>query len=349
MNVMRSFRFTFILVFGLSLCLCVQQAQAQRKKSKKQYATIEGVIKNDIRKDFRVSYDEIKTSLRKVVVPPKPPFPRQWKTMIEEDRKEWLGKFYESDTGKRFLKKQEKLLSEAPTFEVKYNEKGNFTVYDVPPGEYGLQGRFDKEIEGITYGFEVFARIKVLGDVDQLKLEPVPVTITPLFEQGQPAPPISIPTIKGNKLTYDLAAYKDHYIFLNFLNSTDLTPGYQRQVQEMYKELSKSHKVKLVSIVLDEDRKKAIKWLIDKEFKQGSYGFPKEGWEDKTVDAYGVRSTPSGWLISNDSERKILISQHEFFKLARVKSSITEIVRDRIDGKDTPTPAKEPESEGEKE
>jgi len=159
-----------------------------------------------------------------------------------------------------------------------------------PPGEYGLQGRFDKEIEGITYGFEVFARIKVLGDVDQLKLEPVPVTITPLFEQGQP-----------------------------------------------------------VSIVLDEDRKKAIKWLIDKEFKQGSYGFPKEGWEDKTVDAYGVRSTPSGWLISNDSERKILISQHEFFKLARVKSSITEIVRDRIDGKDTPTPAKEPESEGEKE
>lgn len=347
MIVTRNFRFTFVLVVGLTLCLGAQQAQAQRKKSKKQYATVEGVIKNDARKAFRVSYDEIKTSLRKVVVPPTPPFPRQWKTMNEEDRKGWLTKFYESDRGKRFLKEQERILSDAPTFEVKYNKKGNFIVYDVPPGDYGLQGRVDKDIDGVTYGFEVFAKIKVLGDVDQLKLEPVPVTITPLFKQGQAAPPISIPTIKGNKLTFDLEAYKGHYIFLNFLNSTDLTPGYQQQVQDMYKALNKTHKVKLVSVVLDKDSTKAIKWLIKKKFKQGSFGFPPKSWDDKTVNAYGVRSTPSGWLISNDEDRKIMISQHEFFRLASVKSSITKIVSDRIEGKDTPTLAKpkKPESE----
>ena len=332
------FRFTLLIAVGLCLSVFSDIAPAQRKKSKKRYATVEGVIKNDSRKAFRVSYDEIKTSLRKVVVPPEPPFPTNWKTMKEEDRKGWLSKFYESDAGKRFLKAQEKALSEAATFEVKYNDKGDFTVYDVPPGDYGLQGRIDKEIDGIKYGFEVFARIKVLSDVDQIKLEPIPVTITPLFEQGQPAPLLSVPTIKGEKLTFDLAAYDDHYIFLNFLNTTDLTPGYQKQVQDMYKAIGKSHKVKLISIVLDKDTSKAIKWLIRNEFKEGSYGFTK-GWDHKMVDAYGVRSTPSGWLISPDKERKIVISQHEFFKLARVKSSITDIVRDRIDGKDTPTPA----------
>ena len=332
------FRFTLLIAVGLCLSVFSDDALAQQKKSQKRYATVEGVIKNDARKAFRVSYDEIKTSLRKVVVPPQPPFPNNWKTMKEEDRKSWLSKFYESDAGKRFLKAQEKALSEAATFEVKYNDKGDFTVYDVPPGDYGLQGRIDKEIDGIKYGFEVFARIKVLSDVDQIKLEPIPVTITPLFEKGQPAPAISVPTIKGEKLTFDLAAYDDHYIFLNFLNTTDLTPGYQKQVQDMYIALGKSHKVKLISIVLDKDTSKAIKWLIRNEFKEGSYGFTK-GWDHKSVDAYGVRSTPSGWLISPDKEREIVISQHEFFSLARVKASITDIVRDRIDGKDTPTPA----------
>ena len=332
------FRFSLFIAAGLILSVFADNGLAQKKKAKKRLATVEGVIKNDARKAFRVSYDEIKTSLRKVVVPPQPPFPKNWKTMNEADRKSWLSKFYESDAGKRFLKAQEKALSEAVTFEVKYNDKGDFTVYDVPPGDYGLQGRIDKEINGIKYGFEVFARIKVLSDVDQIKLEPIPVTITPLFEKGQPAPPISVLTIKGQELTFDLDAYKDHYIFLNFLNTSDLTPGYQKQVQDMYKTLGKSHKVKLISIVLDKDTSKAIKWLIRNKFKEGSYGFTK-GWDQKTVEAYGVRSTPSGWLISPDKDRKIAISQHEFFTLARVKSSITDIVRDRIDGKDTPTPA----------
>ena len=44
-----------------------------------------------------------------------------------------------------------------------------------------------------------------------------------------------------------------------------------------------------------------------------------------------------------------MMSQHEFFKLARVKKTITEIVKDRIDGTDTPTLATPPENAGEAE
>lgn len=324
------------------------QAQRSRKKQDKQLATVQGVIKNDARKKFRVSYDEIKTSLRKIVIPKKPPYPPGWDTMNEEDRKEWLSKFFESDVGKRFLKQQEKTLNEAASFEVKYNDKGDFIVYDVPPGEYGLQGRIDKDIDGITYGFEVFARIKVLTDVDQIKLQPIPVTITPFFKQGQLAPPIKIKSHKGEELNFDLGPYKDHFIFLNFMNSKD-PPSFQTQVQEMYKNLGKSHKVRLINIVVDEDKDKAIKFIVGRKLTGGSFGFTK-GWENRTVDDYGVRSTPSGWLISPDAERKIVISQHEFFRLARVKPSVTAIIKDRIDGKDTPTLATPPEEgEGEEE
>jgi len=328
----------------LTFSITANEAQAQRKKKKEQLATIQGVIKNDSRKSFRVSYDEIKTSLRKVVIPTPPPFPSNWQSMKPEDQKGWLAKFYQSDKGKAFLKKREKELNDAVSFEVKYNDEGDFTVYDVPPGDYGLQGRIDKEIKGITYGFEVFARIKVLDDVDQVKLQPIPVTITPLFKQGQPAPPLSLVTNKDEKLSYDLDSFKDHYIFLNFMNTSDQTPGYQQQVQDMHKAIGKSHKVKLISIVMDEERGDAIKWLLKKKFTEGSYGFT-QGWDNETIDAYGVRSTPSGWIISPDKDRKILMSQHEFFRLARIKSSITDIVRDRIDGKDTPTLATPPEEE----
>ena len=128
------------------------------------------------------------------------------------------------------------------------------------------------------------------------------------------------------------------------MNTTDLTPGYQKQVQDMYKAIGKSHKVKLVSIVMDKKKGKAISWLLKNKFTEGSYGFT-QGWDNKTIEEYGVRSTPSGWLISPDAKRKILLSQHEFFRMARVKDSITDIVRDRIEGKDTPTLATPPDEE----
>ncbi len=332
----------FLIVSAvLAVLLCQTTVHAQRKArgQKKQLATISGVIEIDKRKDFRITYDEIKTAIRQEVIPQKLPLPSQWSKMVEADRKTWLAKFYESDRGKSYLERQKKKFSEAPAFEVKYNSKGDFVIYDVPPGTYGLRGRIDKEIKGILYGFEVFAKIKVLDDVDELRLGPIPIEVTPLFKSNQPAPELRVAANDGKELNFDLKAYKDHYIFLNFLNTADIAPGYQEQIQKMYKSLGKSHKVKLISIVLDEDKDKAIKWLIDKKYRYGSYGFT-EGWDHEVTRTYGVRSTPSGWLISPDADRKIAISQHEFFRLARAKESITELVRDRIEGKDTPTPAK---------
>ena len=68
------------MLLAIAVCLSgiSNNANGQTRKAKeKQLATIQGVIKNDNRKEFSVDYEEIKTSLRKVVIPPLPPKARR--------------------------------------------------------------------------------------------------------------------------------------------------------------------------------------------------------------------------------------------------------------------------------
>ena len=72
-----------VMILCHSWSLAPVQGQA-KKDQEKQLATIQGVIRNDVREAFRVDYEEIKTSLRKVVVPPPPPFPNGWEKLKPE-------------------------------------------------------------------------------------------------------------------------------------------------------------------------------------------------------------------------------------------------------------------------
>jgi len=40
-----------------------------------------------------------------------------------------------------------------------------------------------------------------------------------------------------------------------------------------------------------------------------------------------------------DTENKIIMSQHEFYTITKFKDSLAKVIKDRIDGKDAPTPA----------
>ena len=112
---------------------------------------------------------------------------------------------------------------------------------------------------------------------------------------------------------------------------------YQKMVQKTISELNDSgYEIGLLSICLDEDRKAAVKQIMKRELKVGLHGFT-QGWDHSTVNRFGVRSTPSGWLI--DPEGKIVMSQYEFYNLTKVKESLASVIKDRIDGKDSPTPA----------
>jgi hypothetical protein len=206
-------------------------------------------------------------------------------------------------------------------------------VYDVPVGVYGIRGRIDREIGGNRYSFEVFAQIEVLKGVDELALQPLSVEVTPLIEPKQVAPPIDIRT-HDNKEVMQLKTFGDDYLFLNFWTSTSPSAvEEQKLVQEMFAALKPKFNVRLLSINIDNDRKKALDFIVQHKLK-GSHGFTG-GVEHRTIFDYGVRSFPSFWLIGKDDN--ILMSQFEIAQAMRVKPSITVIVSDRIEGKDAPT------------
>lgn len=292
-------------------------------------------------KKFQLNLKELPTTLNKQVELKRAPFPKNWETLTEEARVKWITEYENSDAGKKFIAANKKRLDDAPVFSVRFNPNGEFVVYDVPAGIYGLQGRVDKEIDGISHAFEVFGEISIDDQFDEVVLDPLPVVVTPVLQSGKPAPPVKVATYNGKAtLSLDNRKLKDKFVFLNFWSTADYAPdddqNHQVKVQAAIGELQKKYPIALLSVCLDEDRSAAVKHVMEKKYKNGLHGFTS-GWDHETVNLYGVRSTPSGWLIAPD--RTIAMSQYELYSLSRQKPSLAEVISDRIDGKDKPTPA----------
>lgn len=325
-----------------------QQIRGKRPSRGQRLVVLSGRIDQSMNAEkFHVNVKTIKTTLNQQVQLARAPFPRNWDSYSAENKVKWIKAYETSPRGKAFLASNKKLIDDAPAFNLRFNKEGEFIVYDVPPGVYGLQGRVDNEIKGVNHAFEVFAEIKISGQFDEVTLDPIPVVVTPILASGMKAPKISVSTHNGKKkLSFANLQSKGgkpdpKYVFLNFWSTEDFVEkgktDYQQTVQQAIKELNADgYKVGLLSICLDENRPAAIKHIMKHQFKKGLHGFTS-GWEHDTVDRFGVRSTPSGWLLDKDS--KIIMSQHEFYNVTKVKDSLATVIKDRIDGKDAPTPA----------
>ena len=334
---------TIFFVFIASV-LAVQSARGQDDE-----AVVRGKIEFDPTrvkswddKKLAVPFGEIEAELRERVTPPVPPLPQGFNDWTLEARQKWEKEFVESEAGKKFLEDRKILFAQAKVFDVKFGQDGEFVVYDVPVGIYGFQGRVDKQIGDTKYGFEVFAQIEVVKDVDELMLQPLSVEVTPLLQAKQKAPPINVKS-PDNQLDLNLESFGDDYLFLNFWTSSSPSAAREQNlVQEMYDALKPKYNVRLLSVNIDSDRKQAMDFILKHKLK-GSHGFT-DGPVQRTIFDYGVRSFPSFWLIGKDD--KILMSQFEIAQAMQVKPSLTVIVTDRIEGKDAPTPADETRLEG---
>ena len=325
-----------------------QQIRGKRPAHGQKLVVLSGRIDQSMNGEkFQVNVKTIKTTLNQQVTLPRAPFPRDWERYSAQNKVKWIKSFEASRRGKDFLASNKKLIDDAPAFNLRFNKDGEFIVYDVPPGTYGLQGRIDNDIKGTNHAFEVFAEIKVSGQFDEVTLDPIPVVVTPILTSGMKAPKISVSTHNGKrKLGFENLQVKKgkpdpKFVFLNFWSTKDFVEkgkaDYQQTVQDAIKKLNADgYKVGLLSICLDDDRRAAVGHVIKNKFKKGLHGFTS-GWEHKTVESFGVRSTPSGWLLDKDG--KIVMSQHEFYTITKFKDSLTTVIKDRIDGKDAPTPA----------
>jgi peroxiredoxin len=283
--------------------------------------------------ELQVPLKEIPTRLRKNVELPPIPFPSNWPAMKAEARQAWLQEFQESDEGKDLIEQRQTIFQNAPTFDVKIEPDGDFVVYDVPPGIYGLQGRFDQEIGGGKFSFEVFGQIEVLEEVEEVVLDPIQVAVTPLLAAGETAPPIEVEILKSEK-KLTLNKFKGKPVVLYFWISTSPSTEFLENVQRMHAELEVKHGLKLLNICVDDDRDAAAKRIIEKKLS-GNHGFTA-GFYHRSLFDYGVRAIPSIFLIGPDG--KIMMTQYDFANAFRLgQSDLSKIVADRITGKSLPT------------
>ncbi len=351
---MNVFQTTISLLSTLLLTGAVwcQQNKPEPVRGASEGATIKGSVEFDPSRSetwngerLVVPLDELTVKLFEQVELVLPPYPRNFEEFKPEDQQEWARRFEESDEGKNLIAENDKRIAAAKSYDVLIEKSGQFVVYDVPPGIYGIRGRVDKELKGTLHGFEVFGQIEVAKEMDEIRLAPLLIEVTPLLRTGEVAPPISVQTHdKKNEIT--LEHFKDHYVLITFWITQSPSADYQPKIQEAFDSLKEKYPIRLLSICTDEKSGSGVSFILEKQLRNGSHGFT-EGWGHRTLFDYGVRAIPSFWLIGPDG--KILMAQQDFAMAFRQSNDLVEIISNRIEGKHLPepTPATESDKPGE--
>jgi len=318
-----------LLLFVCFAVTCITAAQpcsAQRRQRKQEDTTIKGKVTLNRRytrswngDSLAVDLTKIKGKLREYVELPPPKYPTGYEKWTPQQLVAWQDKFAATEAGKKIIERNQKLLDAANSFDIQVERDGSFVIYDVPPGEYAIQGRYDRAVDDLNYAYEIFGKLTVGEDVDEMSLAPIQIEVTPQYQRGMPAPPIKVANY-NDKTNLQLPMFKGKLLMLNFWSvSSPIAAKEQKAVQDTIGKLMGGQKLSVLSINIDKDRKKALKLLSTNKLLQGSHGFTL-GNENPTLFNYGIRGVPSYWLI--DDEGNVLINQYEFSKMMRSKKAL---------------------------
>ncbi len=347
-------RIFLLLVVALVACLATAQPVSGQRKDKKYDTTIRGKVTLDGQNlrswngdNLSVDITKISARLREYVKLPPLKYPPGHEKWTIQERAKWEDKFAATPEGKRVLARNKKMVEEGNSFDLKIERDGSFVVFDVPAGEYAIQGRYDRKIGEVNYAYEVFGKLDVGKDVDEIELDPIRVEITPQYPRGEPAPPFKVTTY-NDQANLELKLFKGKLLLINFWSAeSPVAAKEQEAVQATLKKIPAEEKYNVLSINIDKDRTKALKLLSDgilkdekrKKLLKGSHGFTL-GSGNPSLFNYGIRGVPSYWLI--DTEGNVLINQYEFAKLMRTKDSIEAIIIERLKNNQAPVPAVRP-------
>ena len=343
-------RIIFSVLLLLICNVCCGQNPLQKKNRDAEQATIKGRIVQHEKKDFQIDLNELQCMLNQQIQLPEPPVPKeQWPEMTQQQRQDWVKNFEASEQGKAFIADRKKRIEAAERFEIQVEDNGSFTLYDVPPGLYGLRGGVEKKIGDKNYVFEVFGQIDVAKDVEEVLLDPMAIAVTRLAKPNEAIPTVNIKTF-DEKATIDNKLLKSRNVLVSFwsLNSPP-SVEFSKAVQQSFKDVTKqmasqtspsiaakdvAPNFQLLSICVDCDRKKALKHIVDNGLA-GWHGYAKD-WEHETVSEFGVRSIPALFLLGADG--KIKMTPFDFqFAMRSADAKLSQIIIDVLNGKNVPT------------
>lgn len=339
-----------LLLFVCFVVTCItatEPCSAQRRQRKQEHTTIKGKVTLNRRytrswngDSLKVDLTKINGKLREYVELPPPKYPAGYEKWTGQQLVAWQDKFAATEAGKKVIERNQKLLDAANSFDIQVERDGSFVIYDVPAGEYAIQGRYDRAIGDLNYAYEIFGKLSVGKDVDEMSLAPIQIEVTPQYQRGMPAPPIKVANY-NDKTNLELPMFKGKLLMLNFWSvESPVAAKEQEAVQNTIAKFTGDQKLSVLSINIDKDRKKALKLLSANKLLKGSHGFTL-GDENPSLFNYGIRGVPSYWLI--DAKGNVLMNQYEFAKMMRSKDSIEAVIMDRLKNNDAPTPAKKPE------
>ncbi|MEM9410929.1 MAG: thioredoxin family protein [Planctomycetota bacterium] len=297
--------------------------------------TVKGKVVQANGQQFKIDLSELNAGMNQLVQLPQPPYPKDWAEWTIEKRQVWLKDFETSDEGKTLVAARKKRIDDSAKFELKFDSEGNYSIYDVPVGTYSLRGRTEKKLDGATYVLEVFAQVVVADEVDEVLLDPIPVLATRILQAGDALPQFSVNTF-DDKAKLETKLLTNKIVLLNFW-SMESQPSleFAESIQTAYSKLKGQHKIQLVSICIQPDPKKALRYVKENGVK-GWHGYVKN-WDSEVLEQFGVRGIPALFLIGDDG--KIKTTNQGFRQKFRVEGAkLEEVIDAAIQGGAEPTP-----------
>lgn len=326
--------------------ICLSQKDSSDKKDKQEEASIFGSFEIVDEEKLQLKWTDFKPVILEKVELAMPPFPENWLQMTPQQRDEWATKFSESEEGKKFQEEQAKKIESRKRFEIHVEDDGTFAVYDVPPGDYVMEGWLvipQKENPDVKIRIDAFGEFTVSKDAEEMELGSMDLMQRRVFASGDPAPGFKIESLDG-KLR-QLSDYRGSYLLLDFwaaeFGSSEFMLPHLKKVQS---ELTSKYKLKILSVSLDQ-KKTATVDFVNKNGIDWDQAYVGD-WEDKMVVDFGVRSSPSFWLI--DPEGKVALTNGDIMQRYQKVQSLAAVMEDFLSGKNELKPEMPKEGEDKK-
>ena len=237
------------------------------------------------------------------------PVPNDWSTRTAEQRQAWMQAFPDTAEGKAFLAEREALEKKRKRFPIRIETDGSFIVYDVPPGTYNVYGGQEIEQDQKLFALEVYGQIAV-GEVDEIKMPPLPIEVTRLLRTGEAAPEISVAAWDDGP-PHRLQAWHGKPVLVYFWTAQAPTAASDLPVlKAMYDVLHPELGLELLAICADEDLGTARQFV---ETNAPPWSLAASGgWKHAAMQEFGVRSLPQYVLV--DSDGKIRLTNPQFYE-----------------------------------
>ena len=257
--------------------------------------------------DWKVGWISISTKWD--IESPKPRYPEGFAAMSQEEQREWLMQWRQSDELKAYREEVEAAQEQRRNYPVVMNEDGSFICDGVEAGHYQLRGSFQEPSNDRMFMGKVIGSIEVEFDVPEipnsvsnevLDLGSFEIEILNEIQIGEYAPNFEIEDTENQ--TIKLSDYRGKFVLLDVWHRQareDAKPGLE-EMARLYQQFGHDPRFVMLSIThkgsTPPELMKEYIELYDMDWEIGLYQ------DRKTLKGYAIQDLPSRFLIGPEGK-----------------------------------------------